>query len=112
MLPGDAATGMPPYAELDHAAFWATVERGAPPLLQLGLRAATWALTFSPAWLRGTPRTFDALSADEQDALLQAAAAHEAYAVRQLIMMVKTLACLAYFEQPSVRERVELGARS
>lgn len=96
---------LPGFAELDTTAFWAEVDRAAPPLLRLGLRVAVWVLTWLPIVLVGRLRTFPRLSAPEQDQLLCRAAASRWYLLRQLVTLLKALACFAYFREPAVRGR-------
>lgn len=88
--------------------FWEAFAAAAPPELRLGLRAAVWILALSPPWLLGRWRTFGALGPDDRDRLLTLAAGHRRYLVRQLVELLKLVACLRAFEDPALRTR--LGA--
>lgn len=110
LLPGDEQAGLPPLAALDLAPFWEELAVASPPLLRLGLRAATWALHFLPPVLLRVPRTFDGLSPAERDRFLTLAAGSDLFLLRQMTLTVKTLACMAYLRDPAVRARVDRGA--
>ena len=112
LIPGDLAQGLPPLAELDLAPFWAELDGAAPPLLQLGLRASTLTLTMLPAAILGVPRPFPALDAAQQDLFLQRAAQSPIFLVRQMVLTLKTLACMAYLRDPRVRAVVDRGGAS
>jgi hypothetical protein len=103
---------LPGLSELDLTSFWHNLDRTAPPLLRLGLRASVWLLTFAPLLVLGTPRLFPALPAEKRDALLRRAAGSRLYLLRQLVAAVKALACLAYLHDPRVRSLVEARARA
>ena len=102
MIPGDPASGLPPLGSLDLSPFWEEIGRAAPPLLRLGLRGIVWALTLLPA-AYGHPRPFPALDEAARESVLARAAASRLYLVRQMVLTLKTLACMAYFRDPAVR---------
>lgn len=110
MIPGDPASGLPPLAAIDLTSFWADLDRAAPTLLRLGLRASVWALAILPVVILRAPRTFEALAAREQQRFLKLAAASRFYLVRQIVLTLKTIACLAYMRDPKVRAIVGRGA--
>jgi choline dehydrogenase-like flavoprotein len=101
MIPPDG--DRPGLAELDLRAFWQAFEASAPPLLQLGLRAAVAALTLSPPFLLRDVRPFPLLSRAERDRLLEHASASSSFSLRQMVLLLKTVACFAYFREPSTR---------
>jgi hypothetical protein len=97
---------IPGLIELDLTAFWEILERQAPPLLRLGLRASVWALTFAPLLVVGSPRLFSSLPEARRDLVLRRAAGSRLYLLRQLVTTIKALACLAYFTDERARELV------
>lgn len=103
MIPGDRDAGLPPLASLDLSSFWASLDRSAPPLLRLGLRATVIALAILPLVILRAPRTFLALDDAERDRFLELAAKSPSYLVRQMVLTVKALACMAYTRDPAVR---------
>lgn len=99
MLPGPAD----PAAR---DAFWRRFDSGAPPLLQIGLRACTWALYWGPiAWI-GRFASFGGLDADGRDAVFARVAGHRWYAIRQLIVPLKLVAAFAVSADPTGRPRL------
>lgn len=106
MLPRVGETAMPGVGELDLEPFWRTLGESGSPLLRFGLRASVWGLTLAPPIVSRRPALFTQLSCDERDEFLRRAATHRLYLVRQLVTTLKSLACFAYFHDPSVRERV------
>jgi len=104
VLPSEPATGRPGLGDLDPGDFWDRVRQVAPPLVLLGIRAAVWVLTWSPPLLLGRLRTFGGLSPEQQDALLVRAASSRWYPLRQLVDLLKLMACFAYFRHRAVRE--------
>jgi hypothetical protein len=112
MLPRLDPDGPPGLGELDLASFWPRFHAAAPPLLRLGLRAAVWAFAFAPLFLRGRLCFFSGLPEGEQDAVLLRAAGHRRFLLRQMALVVKAVACFAYFQDPSARAAVEAGRRA
>lgn len=106
ILGTDGSSGLPPFSAVDKAAFWRTFEQAPGPLVRAGLRPMVHLLTFLPIAL-GFKRPFFRLTQDERAQFLSAAIVDRRYAVRQAMATLKTLACFAYFEDPSVRSRFE-----
>ncbi len=111
-IPGDPASGLPPLAAIDLGSFWDELERAAPPLTRFGLRGTVWALTLLPPVVLGVLRFFPALDAADRERFLQRAAASSFYLVRQMVLTIKTLACMAYLRDPGVRALVDRGSGS
>lgn len=103
MIPGGG--GWPSVGELDLAPFWTLYAATAPPLVRFGLRAAVLFLTWLPLITRLRP--FHRLPPAARDHFLGRAARSRLYLVRQLVMTVKVVACLAYLRDPRVRALVE-----
>jgi hypothetical protein len=107
MIPGDPASGLPPLAEIDLTAFWTELGRAAPLLLRLGLRATVWALAVLPVLVLGVPRSFVGLDDEARQQFLDRAAVSGSFLVRQMLLTLKTVACLAYLRDAKVRAIVE-----
>jgi hypothetical protein len=107
MIPPASLPGLADAALVD---FWPELERAAAPLLLLGLRAATLLLgALGPlAWL-GRWRLFPSLAPAEQDALLVRAAGARWYLVRQMVVLLKAVACWAHLRDGAVRARIALA---
>jgi len=98
------ADGLPPFAAIDRAAFWRAFDGAAAPLVRAGLRPMLHTLVFLPV-VRGYRRPFFRLDAAAQAAFIAAAADDPRYVVRQAVTTLKTLACMAYFDDAGVRAR-------
>lgn len=101
---------LPGLAELGADRHLDELLRAAPPMLALGLRVATWTLTFGPAFFIGRLARFEALDADARDLVLCRASHSRLWLVRQLVLVLQLAACFVYFAAPAARERFP-GAR-
>lgn len=97
---------LPPVGTIDLAPFWATLDQAAPPLLHVGARLGVWYFTWTPFWFVHRLRRFGRLDADDREIFLTRAATSRSFLVRQMLLTLKTLVCLAYFSDPEVRRRV------
>ncbi len=86
--------------------FASELVRLAPFPAGLGLRLATWALTLAPLWRQGRPRLFGQLSRDEQELLLNMLHRSGVHPIRELPMLVKTFAVMAYGSLADVQRAV------
>jgi len=77
----------------------------APALAAIGLRASLWVVTFTPL-ARGRLRLFGSLAAQEQVELLEALARSPVHLLREVPVLLKTLACLGYCGLPEVQRQV------
>jgi hypothetical protein len=102
------ATGLPRWDAIDRATFWRAFDGHAAPIVRAGLRPMLYALTFLPL-ARGHRRPFFRLDPAAQAAFLTAAADDRVAFVRQAVATMKTLAGLAYFDDPTVRARFDAG---
>lgn len=102
MIPG--GHGLPPLTSLELGGFWREYQATAPPLVRFGLRASVWLLTWLPL---GKLRPFHRLPAAARDRWLNRAARSRFYLLRQLVMTVKMIACLAYLTDGDVRAQLE-----
>lgn len=100
-IPPSAAT--PGLVAVNLATFQTRLDRAAPPLLRLGLRAATWILTWLPLLLPTFFRPFFGLSDDDRDRFLTLMAASDVFLLRQLAATVKVIACFALFADTDAR---------
>ncbi len=101
---GAAAPDLPPFAAIDPASFWKHFDTSAAPLVRAGLRPMVYTLTFLPL-AAGYGRPFHALAGGDRARFLDEAARSRRYFVRQSVTMMKTLACLAWLDDPAVRAR-------
>lgn len=87
-------------ASIDLTAFWVRFQAAAPPHLRLGLRVATWGLSFAPLFICRRPL----FRQSDPDVCLQRVAAWPV--LMDLAEIVKVVACFAYFQDAVIQERV------
>ncbi len=98
---------MPGIATLTLDKFWSDFEKSAPPLLKFGLRFAIWYLTLRPILSFRFHRPFPLLQPSAQEIFLTKVNDSHFYFKRQLITTLKAVACMAYFDDPKIRQMVE-----
>jgi hypothetical protein len=77
----------------------------APALAAIGLRASLWGVTLAPL-ARGRLCLFPALAQEDRVALLDALACSPIHLLREVPVLLKTLACLGYCGLPEVQRQV------
>lgn len=102
-LPPDPGAGLPGFSDAHARDLEAELTRSAPLLVRFGLRIAVWVLWLAPPWLGAGWRSFGRLDADGRDLVLQRAAGHRSYLLRQLVTTLKIMACFAWFRDPVCR---------
>ena len=101
--------GLPAFSSVDRSGFWSAFQGAATPLVRAGLRPMLHTLTFLPL-LSGYGRPFFRLSPADRERFVVEVAASRRYFVRQSVTTLKMLACFAYFDDPTVRARYDVGA--
>lgn len=99
--PGDA---LPAMAGIDRTAFWPRFAAAAPPELRFAWRCTTIALVAVAPFLLGYRTIFTRLDAAARDDVLQRAANLPGGA--DLLLLVKLVACFAWFDDPAVQRTV------
>jgi hypothetical protein len=100
MIP-EPGNGLPPMARLDRRSFWPRFERSAPWVLRLGVRVATYGVAGLAPFLLGHRHVFTRLDAAARDDVLRRTERLPGGAA--LILVVKLVACFAYFDDPNVQ---------
>ncbi len=78
----------------------------APRRLVLGLRLALWVVVFSPLVLSRRLRTFFGLGRADRVALLDRLRQSRWYLLRELPVLLKSVACLGYCGHPAVQAQI------
>ena len=103
VLPPSACGRFPGVPPEGLPAFWERFHASAP----LGLRGtvvlAVWMCVVAPPFVGRGWRSFTALDASGQDAVLVALASSRVFVVRQCVAVLKLCACFAAFGEPRVR---------
>jgi len=103
--PSDGPGLAPLHGEVDYLRALARMRREATPLAALGLRLAIWIAALAPLWLWGKLTTISKLATDRRTELLRELLTHRAFAVRELVTLLKLSAAMALLGTPSVRAR-------
>ena len=87
-------------------------ERGARDFLEranlegrLGVYAGMWIAMTAPLWLWGRLRSAAGLEPVERARLLAELLSHRVFFVRELTLLLKLVACMAFFRDPAIRAR-------
>ncbi len=110
VFPGSVDTGFASIASMDVPGFLGEALRRIPLRAALGLRAAIWIVAFAPLPTLGRFRTIARLGQADRERVLARLAASNSYAVRSLVMMLKTFGALLYAADDGVRARIEIPA--
>lgn len=78
----------------------------APGETLLGVRLATWVLTFAPLWTLGRPTTFARLGDADRVRVLERVASSRVYALRELAEMLKMLGAFPYAGHEAVQRAI------
>ena len=108
----DDEEGLPGIEDLDLEPFYERLGSKAPRMVGLGFQAAVWLFLIAPLIWLGSFRPFRKLPSSRKQKLLERVAVSKLYVVRQMMMVLKTLACLAYLRDPVIRELVDERSRS
>ncbi len=107
MLPSGASEQLSLGArDLPLERFVADVEANVPGRILLGLRAATWLVTFAPLLLLRRFRRFPRLPRDDRLVLLDRLSHSRIYLLREIPVLLKMVACLGYCGMPEVQRQV------
>ena len=83
-----------------------------PFLGAMGLRASLWVTYLFPLFIMGKPRTIAGLSSEVREEYLKKLYEHPIYFVRQTLILIKSVACMAYCVDERVREKLGMNAPS
>ena len=99
---------LPGLEALDLREFWRVFDAGAPVHLRAGMRVAAATLAGALPRALGHGCGLEALDARDKDAVIQRAA--RIPLLRELVQVAKIVACLAYFDDDSIQDRVRQRA--
>jgi hypothetical protein len=106
IFPGSREEGLADICAMDVAGFLARVMRCIPFQVALGLRAAVWLVALAPLLVLGRFATITGLTVSEREALVVRLVASESYAIRSLVLILKTMGALLYAGDDGVRRRM------
>jgi len=107
VVPSGVDEGMPLGAkDAPMGRFVDDLFRRAPAHFCLGLRACLWVVMFAPPFVLGRLATFVGLREQERLELLAVMGRSDAYLVREMPLLFKTIACLGFCGLPEVQTKV------
>jgi len=105
IFPGDEA-GVPSIGAMDLAGFLAEVLCRVPLKAALGLRLAIWIAALAPLFVIGRLATIGSLDGADRVKVINKLLASESYAIRSLVMILKTMGALLFGADAAVRARM------
>jgi hypothetical protein len=105
IFPGDDK-GVPSIAKMDVPGFMSEVMWRISSQAAIGLRVAIWIAALAPFFLIGKLATFTSLPTADRERVMTALVTHKVYAIRSLVMFLKTIGALLYCADDAVRARM------
>ena len=90
--------------------FLGRVVASVPSKVALGLRLAVWIVALAPLFVLGRVATITSLAPSDRERVVAALVTSRNYALRSLVMILKTMGALLYAADDSVRERLKKPA--
>jgi hypothetical protein len=114
IFPGLPEEGLADIASMDLGPFLREVMRDLPLQAALGVRVAIWLVAWAPLFVLGRFAVITGLARAERESLLAAMSASRRYAVRSLVLVLKTVGAFLYARNAGVRARMRgiRGVRS
>jgi hypothetical protein len=106
IFPGSSAEGLADIRAMDLRGFLAQVMATVPLQAAFGLRAAVWIVALAPLFVLGRLATIAGLDQAEREKVITVLLAHRSYALRSLVMILKTIGALLYAGDDAVRARM------
>ncbi len=106
IFPGSPEEGMAGIADMGLTGFLADVMRYLPTRAALGMRIAIWLVALAPLFVLGRLTTIARLPLLDRERVVAALAGSRVYAVRSLVLILKTMGALLYGGDASVRARM------
>ncbi|HEY8042203.1 MAG TPA: hypothetical protein VIF15_20510 [Polyangiaceae bacterium] len=108
IFPGSSDEGLADIGKLGVGAFLQEVMGAVPFKAALGLRLAIWLVALAPLFLLGRLATITGLRLPDRETVVNRLVASRSYAVRSLVLILKTMGALLYAGDVSVRARMNL----
>lgn len=106
IFPGSNDAGMADIRGMDVSGFLAEVMHGVPFQAALGLRLAIWLVALAPLFVIGRFATIAGLGQGDRERVVASLVAHRSYALRSLVLILKTMGALLWAGDDAVRARM------
>jgi hypothetical protein len=110
IFPGSHDAGLADIRAMDLRGFLSQVMATVPFQAALGLRLAVWIVALAPLFVLGRFTTLLGLDQADREELIARLLANRAYAIRSLVMILKTIGALLYAGDDAVRARMNAPA--
>ncbi|HLK39592.1 MAG TPA: hypothetical protein VKU41_22705 [Polyangiaceae bacterium] len=112
IFPGAEDAGLRGIRSMDVAGFLAELLRRVPLAAAAGFRAAVWIVALAPVLLVGRAVTLAGLGQEDREAVVERLASSRWYALRSLVLVLKTFGALLYASDDGVRARMLATSRT
>jgi hypothetical protein len=110
IFPGSREAGLADIRGMDLRGFLSQVVTTVPFQAALGLRLAIWIVALAPLFVLGRFATVVGLDQAGREQLIVRLLAHRSYALRSLVLILKTIGALLYAGDDAVRARMNTPA--
>lgn len=106
IFPGSREEGLTDIRAMDVRGFLGRVVSSVPSKVALGLRLAVWIVALAPLFVLGRLATITSLAQADRERVVAALVMSRNYALRSLVMILKTMGALLYAGDDAVRARM------
>jgi hypothetical protein len=106
IFPGSSAMGLSDIRAMNVAGFLRDLMQHLPWKAALGVRMAVWLVALAPLFVLPRFATIARLGQDDRERVIAALVASKSYAIRSLVLILKTLGALLYAADEGVRRRM------
>jgi hypothetical protein len=106
IFPGSNDAGMADIRGMDVGGFLAEVMQCVPFQAALGLRLAIWLVALAPLFVIGRFATIAGLAQGDRERVVGSLVGHPSYALRSLVLILKTMGALLWGGDDAVRARM------
>ena len=106
IFPGSREEGLTDIRAMDVRGFLGRVVASVPSKVALGLRLAVWIVALAPLFVLGRLATITSLAQADRERVVAALVMSRNYALRSLVMILKTMGALLYAGDDGVRARM------
>lgn len=111
IYPGHEEAGLVGMRSIDTSSFLDELYAYIPFQAGLGLRVAIWIATFAPLFVIARFAMLATLAREEREKVLYRLMASKSYAIRSLVLILKTMGAMVYAGDAAVRARMHAVAR-
>ncbi len=106
IFPGSREEGLTDIRAMDVRGYLARLVASVPAKAALGLRLAVWIVALAPLFVLGRLATITSLAQADRERVVAALVMSRNYALRSLVMILKTMGALLYAGDDAVRARM------